>query len=90
MAMLQRPGAATWATCRIPRILYRLAERPADTTCWHDLLTRPADTTPFSTDFFGPLLQAAPITLQILKEGGCQPRSASSTAVPFDWTDGDW
>lgn len=38
MAILQQPGATTWATCHIPRILYRLSERPADTTL-------------FSTDF---------------------------------------
>lgn len=67
MAILQRPGAATWATCRIPGILHGLAEGPADTIR-------------LSTGFFCPLLQAAPVMLQILKEGGCQLGSESSTA----------
>lgn len=32
MAILHGPSATTCAACRIPRILYRLAERPADMT----------------------------------------------------------
>lgn len=67
MVILQRPRTATWATCRIPRILYRRAEGPADTIG-------------FSTDIFCPLLQAAPVMLQILNESGCQLGAASPTA----------